>query len=98
MKTNYYQIDFTLDKKIRGRYEMPHTVELPIELIEYKKEKCKDIWTYFNNINSIYSEMPNILRGKLYKRKDTVDFIDTSPFCLSLKYIVSEKVKNILTK
>ena len=24
----YYQITFTLDKKIRGKFEMPHTIEL----------------------------------------------------------------------
>jgi hypothetical protein len=94
--TVFYQIGFTLDKKIRGRYEMPHTIDLNKELIEYKRQKCKNVWQYFENIDTIYNEMPNNLTGKLYKRKDVVDIMDSSPYFLSLDYVITEKVKTIL--
>ena len=34
----YYQITFTLDKRIRGRYEMPHTVKIKL-LLSGKTQK-----------------------------------------------------------
>jgi len=91
----FYQIGFTLDNKIRGRYEMPHTIDLCNELIEYKRQKCKDVWQYFENIDTIYQDMPQNLTGRLYKRKDFVDIMKCSPYFLSLRYVVTEKVKSI---
>lgn len=36
----YYQITFTLDKRIRGRYEMPHTVKIKSkDFLDYVSEK-----------------------------------------------------------
>ena len=40
--------------------------------------------------------MPNEIEGQIIKRKDYVDFMDFSPACLSLKAVVSAKVKNVL--
>lgn len=42
--------------------------------------------------------MPNEIVGKIIKRKDYVDFMDFSPACLSLKAVVSAKVKNVFEK
>ena len=95
----YYQITFTLDKKIRGRYEMPHTVEIESEdFLNYMLEKNRNILMYFENKHDIYTNMPKEIVGKIIKRKDYVDFMDFSPACLSLKAIVSAKVKNAFEK
>ena len=46
----YYQITFTLDKKIRGRYEMPHTVKIKSkDFLDYVSEKNRNILMYFEN-------------------------------------------------
>ena len=40
----YYQITFTLDKRIRGRYEMPHTVKIKSkDFLDYMSEKNRNI-------------------------------------------------------
>lgn len=92
----YYQITFTLNKEIRGRYEMPHTVKLCSKaFLNYIVENCRNISMYFNNKQKLYDNMPNAIVGQILKRKDYVDFMDFTPACLSLKAVVSEKVKNI---
>lgn len=46
----YYQITFTLDKKIRGNFEMPHTVKLDSNVfLKYITEKNRNILMYFEN-------------------------------------------------
>ena len=46
----YYQITFTLDKRIRGRYEMPHTVKIKSkDFLDYMSEKNRNILMYFEN-------------------------------------------------
>lgn len=92
----YYQITFTLDKKIRGNFEMPHTVELCSEaLLNYIAEKNCNILTYFKNRDCLYEDMPDDIMGHIIKRKDYVDVMDFTPACLSLKAVVSEKIKDI---
>ena len=93
----YYQITFTLDKRIRGRYEMPHTVKIKSkDFLDYVSEKNRNILMYFKNEHDIYINMPDEIEGQIIKRKDYVDFMDFSPACLSLKAVVSAKVKNVL--
>ena len=93
----YYQITFTLDKRIRGIYEMPHTVKLKSkDFLDYMSEKNRNILMYFKNEHDIYINMPDEIEGQIIKRKDYVDFMDFSPACLSLKAVVSAKVKNVL--
>ena len=92
----YYQITFTLNKEIRGRYEMPHTVKLCSKtFLNYVAEKCRNISMYFANKQSLYDNMPNGIVGHLLKRKDYIDIMDFTPACLSLKAVVSGKVKKI---
>lgn len=92
----YYQITFTLDKKIRGRYEMPHTVKLcSKDFLNYIAEKNRNISMYFDNKNDLYENMPNGIIGHILKRKNFVDIMDFTPACLSLKAVISEKVKSI---
>ena len=56
----YYQITFTLDKRIRGRYEMPHTVKIKSkDFLDYMSEKNRNISMYFENKHDIYINMPN---------------------------------------
>ena len=93
----YYQITFTLDKRIRGRYEMPHTVKIKSkDFLDYMSEKNRNILMCFENEHDIYINMPDEIEGQIIKRKDYVDFMDFSPACLSLKAVVSAKVKNVL--
>lgn len=88
----YYQITFTLDKKIRGKFEMPHTIELDSKsFLNYITEKNRNILMYFKNKKDLYINMPNEIAGHIIKRKDYVDFMDFTPACLSLKAVVSEK-------
>lgn len=92
----YYQITFTLDKKIRGKFEMPHTIELDSKsFLNYITEKNRNILMYFKNKKDLYINMPNEIAGHIIKRKDYVDFMDFTPACLSLKAVVSEKIKDI---
>ena len=70
----YYQITFTLDKKIRGRYEMPHTVKLcSKDFLNYIAEKNRNISMYFDNKNDLYENMPNGIIGHILKRKNFVE-------------------------
>lgn len=50
---------------------------------------------YFKNKKDLYINMPNEIAGHIIKRKDYVDFMDFTPACLSLKAVVSEKIKDI---
>ena len=51
----YYQITFTLDKKIRGKFEMPHTIELDSKsFLNYITEKNRNILMYFKNKKDLY--------------------------------------------
>ena len=92
----YYQLEFTLDPKIRGRYEMPHTVEITSkEFRAYKISHAMNMRMFLENEATFYKDMPKDLTGKLLKRKSCIDFMTNSPFCLTLIAVVSEKVKRI---
>ena len=76
---------------------MPHTVKIKSkDFLDYVSEKNRNISMYFENKHDIYINMPNEIEGEIIKRKDYVDFMDFSPACLSLKAVVSAKVKNVL--
>ena len=39
----YYQLSFTLDKSVRGKYEMPHTISIESpNFLKYISEKSKN--------------------------------------------------------
>ena len=76
---------------------MPHTVKIKSkDFLDYMSEKNRNILMYFENEHDIYINMPDEIEGQIIKRKDYVDFMDFSPACLSLKAVVSAKVKNVL--
>lgn len=92
----YYQLSFTLDKKIRGRYEMPHTISIESKnFLKYISDKAKTISVYFENQKTFYDDMPDNLLGKLLKRSNVIDFMDFTPSCLSLVAVVSNNIKRI---
>ena len=92
----YYQLSFTLDKSVRGKYEMPHTISIESpNFLKYISEKSKNITMYFENRMDLYENMPDNLIGKLLKRKNVIDFMDFTPACLSLIAVVSNKIKRI---
>lgn len=92
----YYQLSFTLEKNIRGNYEMPHTISIDTpNFLKYILDNNKTISMYFENRKNLYEEMPDNLRGKLIKRNDVIDFMDFTPSCLSLVAVVSYKIKQI---
>lgn len=93
----YYQLSFTLDKSVRGKFEMPHTISIESpNFLKYISEKSKNITMYFENRMDLYENMPDNLIGKLLKRKNVIDFMDFTPACLSLIAVVSNKIKRIL--
>lgn len=88
-----------MDNHIRGRYETPHTIEIQSkDFIKYISDKFCNIQMYFENRKNLYEEMPDNLQGKLLKRKNLIDYMDYSPSCLSLRAIVSYKMKHILER
>lgn len=92
----YYQISYTLDEKTRGRYEMPHTINIESEnFLRYITDKNKTISMYFENRENLYEDMPDNLSGELLTRKSVIDFMDFTPSCLSLIAVVSNKLKRI---
>lgn len=92
----YYQLEFTLDPKIRGRYEMPHTVEITSkEFISYTRTFATNIEMYVENKAMFYCNMPEGITGKLLKRKTFIDYMDFTPFVFSLVAVISEKIKMI---
>lgn len=92
----YYQLSFTLDKTIRGRYEMPHTISIESkDFLKYISEKNRTVSMYFENRNNLYEDMPDNLSGKLLERNGVIDFMDFTPSCLSLIAVVSNNMKRI---
>ena len=92
----YYQLSFTLDKSVRGKFEMPHTISIEsTNFQKYISEKSKNITMYFRNRKNLYEDMPDNLMSKLLKRKNVIDFMDFTPACLSLIAVVSNKIKRI---
>ena len=64
----YYQITFTLDKRIRGRYEMPHTVKIKSkDFLDYMSEKNRNILMYFENEHDIYLNSATLGFKLIYK-------------------------------
>lgn len=95
----FYQLRCTLDPKIRGRYEMPHTIEITSkELIAYKRAMAPNIKMYFENKAIFFVNMPDNITGRLIKRKDFVDFMGFMPYIISLVAVVSEKIKIVFEK
>ncbi|MCJ8155262.1 hypothetical protein MKJ01_15970 [Chryseobacterium sp. SSA4.19] len=96
---DYYQIDATIDKKIIGRSELPLSVEIKDQgFLNFRKEKLNNINNYFNQVD-LYFGFPEEVKGKMYqKKKNPIDIMLVIPSCLSLPYIISEKVKNILSQ
>lgn len=98
-KMKYYQLTFTLDEKIRGRYDMPHTIEIESrDYLKYISDRANPISAYFENRKDLYADMPDDLCGKILERKDVIDFMDFTPACISLVAIVSNKIKRIFEK
>ena len=92
----YYQLSFTLDKSVRGRFEMPHTISIESSCFQkYISDKNRTITMYFENRENLYEDMPDNLIGNLLKRKNVVDFMDFMPSCISLIAVVSNKIKRI---
>lgn len=83
----YYKIDFSLI----GRYAMPHTIELTSkEVKKYLKDNS------FFSSPTFFDDFPEYVEGKLLKRKNLVDYMETCPFVSSLNSIISDKFKTIL--
>lgn len=95
----YHQLTFTLDKQVRGKYEMPHTVCIESKnFTEYILERNRNISMYFENKKDLYERMPDHLHGKLLKRKNAIDFMDFAPSCLSLVAVISDRIKKIFNQ
>jgi hypothetical protein len=93
----YYKIEASIDPKIIGRSELPLTVEIKDKrFLEYRKTNLTDIDKYFQ-IHNIYDQFPKEIVGKMYQRKKhPIDIMNIIPSSLSLKYVISERVKQIL--
>ncbi|MCJ8155260.1 hypothetical protein MKJ01_15960 [Chryseobacterium sp. SSA4.19] len=93
----YFQIEATIDRKIIGRSELSLTVEVNDKrFLAFRSEKLVDINKYFE-MENIYKNFPKDIKGKMYQKKKTpIDIMQVMPSCLTLKYVVSEKVQEIL--
>ena len=72
----YFQIDFTLDKKVRGRYEMPHTIEITSKEVSEYIDQNLSYKSNCESIDDVLDNLPEPVVGKLLKRKDVVDYMD----------------------
>ena len=88
---NYYQIDFDCE-------ERTNIIELyNKEVIEFLQTEDKyKIELYFANRLNFFSNIPCNILGRKQMKKPLVDYMNTTPACLSLVGVVSEKVKGIL--
>ena len=56
----HYQLNFTHDKRVRGRYNDPHTIDIVSkEYIKYMTEKNGDMFLHLDNQDTLYEEMPD---------------------------------------
>ncbi|MGN0232652.1 MAG: hypothetical protein ACI4A8_10655 [Muribaculaceae bacterium] len=95
----HYQLDFTDDKRIRGRYNDPHTINIVSkEYIKYMSEKNGNMFLHLDNQETLYEEMPENIEGKLYKRNNVVDYMNIRPYYIGQVAVVSNKIKQIFER
>lgn len=95
----HYQLDFTDDKRIRGRYNDPHTINIVSkEYIKYMSEKNGNMFLHLDNQETLYEEMPDNIEGKLYKRNNVVDYMNIRPYYIGQVAVVSNKIKQIFER
>ena len=88
---SYFQIDFVYEKKTNIiEFYNKETLDFLEAEDKYKIEY------YFANRHNFFSNIPCKILGKKQMKKPLVDYMSTSPACLSLVGVVSEKVKSIL--
>ncbi len=94
----YFQLESTLESKIIGRSELPLTVEIKDKIFaNQSREYMLDVEKYFEDKDKILKHFPKNLVGKMYHRKKApVDIMLSMPMYMSIEFIVSKKVKNIL--
>ncbi|OCA76389.1 hypothetical protein BBI01_06775 [Chryseobacterium artocarpi] len=95
---NYYQLKATIEPKIIGKSELPLTVEIKDKTFESQsREYMLNIDKYFEDKDGILKHFPQNLVGKMYqKKKDPIDIMLSMPMYMSIDFIVSKRVKNIL--
>lgn len=92
----YYQITSTIDPKVIGRSSGPYTVKITSnEFVRYKATTNKNLKMYFAHKDTIYKNLPEPLFGYLEGKKSCIDYMDCYPFFLSMKAVVSSRVKRI---
>ena len=96
MNKTYHQITYTLDSKVIRNSNNPHTVEIKDNRVLSHIESL-NINNYFLRKEQLYSCFPNNVEGKLLGRKRCIDFMQVSPFILTCQFVISEKVKSVLT-
>ena len=95
----HYQLNFTHDKRVRGRYNDPHTIDIVSkEYIKYMTEKNGDMFLHLDNQETLYEEMPDNIEGKLYKRNNVIDYMDVRPYYIGQVAVVSNKIKQIFER
>ncbi|MDD5782677.1 MAG: hypothetical protein PUD30_07465, partial [Muribaculaceae bacterium] len=95
----HYQLNFTHDKRVRGRYNDPHTIDIVSkEYIKYMTEKNGDMFLHLDNQDTLYEEMPDNIEGKLYKRNNVIDYMDVRPYYIGQVAVVSNKIKQIFER
>lgn len=95
---NYYQLKATIDPKIIGKSELPLTVEIKDKTFaSQSREYMLDVEKYFEDKVILLKHFPQNLVGKMYQRKkDPIDIMLSMPMYMSIDFIVSKKVKEIL--
>ncbi|MGP1501938.1 MAG: hypothetical protein ACTTJM_09180 [Bergeyella cardium] len=96
----FYQIRASIDPKIIGRSELPITIQIKDKVFyEQAKKYMFNIDEYFKDKDLLYDKFPKNLTGKIYQRKkQLVDIMLTMPYYPTLRFVISQKVKNIFEK
>ncbi|ASE62106.1 hypothetical protein CEQ15_11685 [Chryseobacterium indologenes] len=95
---NYYQLKATIDPKIIGKSELPLTVEIKDKIFaSQSREYMLDVEKYFKDKDMLLNHFPQNIVGKMYQRKkDPIDIMLSMPMFMSIEFVISKKVKNIL--
>jgi len=96
----FYQLGASIDPKIIGKSELPLTVQINDKIFtEQSRKYTLDINKYFEEFSDLYGNSPKRLSGKMYQRiRKPIDLMNSMPYYPTLRYIVSQKVKDIFER
>jgi hypothetical protein len=97
-ETQYHQIQLSIDERLIGKSDNPISIKIKDKcFIEFSTSSILNLTKYFQNKDEFYKLIPENLECEMYqKNKIPIDFMLCMPTCLTLYFVISEKVKKIL--